>query len=302
VEVKKMPCDKKPVILVLGCTGTNGSQIVANLEKFNKEVTVRYSARRQDQVDKWKKEGKDAVFLDLDEPKSLGLAMHNVDRVMIITGYTVAMLQQAKCVVDAAYKAGVQHIVHLGIFADWDTTDPHYCWHQLIEAYIKQSGIKWTNLHNNVFMENLFTMIHKGTVNDFWEGERVGWISAEDIAKVAATVLREGPCKHNGKDYWLSEETFTMKQVTDIISKETGHQFQYACKTAADFEQMLKYAPGMETWYGKGLVEFFTQVKDGRMGLCSAVRNDVPFVTGEKAITLKEWAAKNKEGLLKMTQ
>ncbi|XP_055344188.1 NAD(P)H azoreductase-like [Paramacrobiotus metropolitanus] len=298
-----MPCghNKKPVILVLGCTGTNGSQIVANLEKFADDVTVRYSSRRQDQVDKWKKEKKDAVLLDLDEPRTFGLALNGVDRVMLITGYTVAMLQQSKTLIDAAYKAGVQHVVHLGIFADWDTTDPHYCWHQLIEAYLKASGMKWTNLHNNVFMENMFTFIHKGTVNDFFDGERVGWISAEDIAKTAATVLREGPCKHHGKDYWLSEETMNLKQVTEIISQVTGKQVQYAQKTAADFNEMMKYSQ-MEQWYAKGLYEFFIQVKDGRMGLCSAVRNDVPVVTGENALTIKEWATKNKEALLKTLQ
>jgi hypothetical protein len=35
-----------------------------------------------------------------------------VDRVFLLTGYTVAMLVQSKAFVDAAKKARVQHIVH----------------------------------------------------------------------------------------------------------------------------------------------------------------------------------------------
>ena len=67
------------------------------------------------------------------------------------------MLVQSKTLVDAARKAGVRHIVHLGIFGQWDCTDPHFAWHQMIEKYIEASGIAWTHLHPNVFMDNLLT-------------------------------------------------------------------------------------------------------------------------------------------------
>ena len=64
-----------------------------------------------------------------------------VDRVFLLTGYTVAMLTQSKTLVDAAKKAGVRHIVHVGVFAEWDTTDAHFAWHQLIEKYIRTAAL-----------------------------------------------------------------------------------------------------------------------------------------------------------------
>ena len=36
-----------------------------------------------------------------------------------------------------------------------------------------------------------------------------GWVSTKNIGVVAATVLREGQEKHNGKDYYLSIEILT---------------------------------------------------------------------------------------------
>lgn len=54
---------------------------------------------------------------------------------------------------NAAEKAGVQHIVHVGVFAEWDTTDAHFAWRQLIEKHIEASGIAWTHLYPNMFME-----------------------------------------------------------------------------------------------------------------------------------------------------
>jgi len=47
----------------------------------------------------------------------------------LLTGYTVDMLVQSKTLVDAAKKAGVRHIVHQGVFGQWDCTDPHFAWH-----------------------------------------------------------------------------------------------------------------------------------------------------------------------------
>ncbi|MFX7756140.1 NmrA family NAD(P)-binding protein, partial [Acinetobacter baumannii] len=68
----------------------------------------------------------------------------------------VDMLVQSKALVDASKKAGVKHIVHLGVFTPFeDCYDPHFAWHQMVEAYIKVSGINYTFLHPNCFMENL---------------------------------------------------------------------------------------------------------------------------------------------------
>ena len=93
------------------------------------------------EVERLRGEGKEAVHLDLDDPSTFALALAGVDRVFLLTGYTVAMLTQSKTLVDAAKKAGVKHIVHVGIFGEWDCTDPHFAWHQLIESYIKASGL-----------------------------------------------------------------------------------------------------------------------------------------------------------------
>jgi NAD(P)H dehydrogenase (quinone) len=98
---------------------------------------------------------KDCRYPDLDDPKTFALALAGVDRVFFLTGYPVATLTQSKTLVDAAKKAGGSHIVHVGVFAEWDTTDAHFARHQMIEKYIEASGIAWTHLHPNMFMEAL---------------------------------------------------------------------------------------------------------------------------------------------------
>lgn len=57
------------------------------------------------------------------------------------------MLFQSQMLVDAAVEAGVKHIVHLGVFTSRHDSIPLFVWHDLIETYIKASGIAWTNIH-----------------------------------------------------------------------------------------------------------------------------------------------------------
>ena len=148
---------QKSTVLLIGSTGNIGRYLTTELQHHSDSVKIRYVSRHEQQVQQWREEGRDAVFLDLDIPSSFPYALVNVDRVFLLTTYTVSMLTQSKTLIDAAKKAGVSHIVHLGIFADWDTTVPHYTWHQLIECYIKASGISWTLLHPNMYYDNLLT-------------------------------------------------------------------------------------------------------------------------------------------------
>jgi uncharacterized protein YbjT (DUF2867 family) len=121
-------------------TGQIGRFILEHLKHEPDTVHIRIATRRPEQVAGFQQQGQDAVLLDLDRPATFAVALHAVDRVFLLTGYTVAMLAQSKAFVDAARKARVQHIVHLGVFGHWDCTDPHIAWHQLVETYTKQAA------------------------------------------------------------------------------------------------------------------------------------------------------------------
>ena len=91
----------KPIVLVLGSSGQIGKLVVQELEQ-SPDVRVRLSSRRPEEVERLRGEGKEAVHLDLDDPSTFALALAGVDRVFLLTGYTVAMLTQSKTLVDAA--------------------------------------------------------------------------------------------------------------------------------------------------------------------------------------------------------
>ena len=106
--------DHRPTVLVMGVTGQTGRLLLEEFDRDPDEVRLRVAARKTADVEKLKVEGREAVRLDLDDPRTFAQALAGVDRVFLLTGYSVAMHHQSKTLVDAARKARVSHIVHQG--------------------------------------------------------------------------------------------------------------------------------------------------------------------------------------------
>jgi uncharacterized protein YbjT (DUF2867 family) len=301
--ISKQRGETDPVVLIVGATGLVGRHVAEDFDREPGGVRVRLAARKPEQVERLRARGRDAVLLDLDEPRTFAAALAGVDRLFLLTGYTVAMLAQSKTLVDAARKARVRHVVHLGVFGNWDCTDPLVAWHQLVERYIEASGLAWTHLHPNVFMELLPTImpVRDGAFPVFWGDRRVGWIAGRDIAAVAAAVLRQGPDRHGGQDYWLSAEVAGGAEVAALLTEVLGRPIRCAIKGPDDFRTAMA-ATGdypVEPWYAAGTLEFLRQVRDGRMGYIGTVRDDVPFIAGRPSTTLRQWLEENRERLVK---
>jgi uncharacterized protein YbjT (DUF2867 family) len=296
-----MANDTTPLIFLMGTTGQTGKLILEELDRDPAGARVRVGVRKQKDLDRLRAEGRDAVLFDLDDPRTFGPALYGVDRMNILTGYTIAMTHQTKTVVDAAKKAGVSHIVNQGVFAADDATDSKYCWFALVEAYIRASGIAWTHLHPNVFLENMLSVSPPigGTFSTFWGENRVGYVALHDLAAVTAKVLRDGPERHGSKDYYLSTETMTAAELAASFSEVLNRPIRCEMLDAADLEERFKQGTvQVEDWYARSGFELLTQFADGRMGYMGTVKDDVPYLLGRPAISVRKWAEMHRTQLL----
>jgi len=294
---------KKPRILILGSTGRTGKAVIAELDRRSDSVV--YSSRNRAQVDAWRQEGKDAAFLDLNDARTFPAALTGIDRLFLATGYTVEMVHQSKTIVDAATDAGLQFIVHLGIFGNGRTTDPHFAWHEMVERYIEGSGVAWSHIHPHFFMDNLLTSVPVVNGRFYWfmGDKRVGWIAADDLAAVSAQVLAEGPQKHASKQYWLSTEVMNGVEAAAEIAEGLGQPVESVVLTPDDLvAQITSGAMQMPSYveanYGTSILEWARQTYDGRMDFAVTTTTTVEDLTGRKPLTLREWVVRYRDSVL----
>ena len=293
--------DTTPLVFLMGTTGQTGRLILEDLDRNPGGVRIRIGVRKQKDLERLRAEGRDAVLFDLDDPRTFGPALCGVDRMNILTGYTIAMTHQTKTVVDAAKKAGVKHIVNQGVFAAKDATDSKYCWFALVEAYIEASGVAWTHLHPNVFLENMLSVSQPvgGTFSVFWGNQRVGYVALHDLAAVTAKVLRDGPERHGSKDYYLSTETMTGPELATALSEVLDRSIRCDVRDPSEMEALFKKGTvEVEDWYARSSLELLTQIADGRMGYMGTVKDDVPYLLGRPATRVRAWAEMHREQLL----
>src|SRR5246500_4272013 len=276
-------------LLVLGVTGQVGTLVAQHLKRS--EVHFSVGTRRKANLEELAHQFGASRFIDLDDPRTFDEALKDITGLFLLTGYTVAMLVQSKSLIDAAKRNGVKHIVHLGAFTrDHDAYSTVFAWHQMIEAYFRDSGVAWTNLHPNMFMQNFLSVWSiKGGVYGAYTSKAVGFTALEDVAEAAAVILMEGPGKHNGKDYWFSANVLTPNQVAETLTTATGCKFTATVRGGVGFQSdAAQPGSAFEPAYANGGPELFDPVEDGRMAYIGSIKDDTKRLLGREPLLLRD--------------
>ncbi|MGC2997114.1 hypothetical protein ACPF8X_01585 [Streptomyces sp. G35A] len=105
--------------------------------------------------------------------------------------------------------------------------------------------------------------------------------------------LREGPETHGGKDYWLSTEVTTGKDVAAILSRVLETEVTCVLQGPDDLAAYVDTigSAGIRL-YMESAVQKMRQSGAGKINREATVRDDVQTVLGRPGITLEEWARK----------
>src|SRR5215211_831576 len=143
------------MILITGATGTTGREVVEALRRLGAKG-VRALVRDPARADFIRAAGFETVAGDFERPETLDAALEGVERALLLTPPSPQTFEQQRAFIEAARRAGVRHVVKLSAFgADADAPEGFGKWHGQSENLPKTSGLKWTILRPNFFMQNL---------------------------------------------------------------------------------------------------------------------------------------------------
>ena len=272
-------------ILVTGATGNVGSQVVQQLIAAG--ITPRVAVRSLKKADTLKQAGAEPVEMDLDTA-TVQPAFEGVDKVFLVSPFVPNMVQLAALLVEAAKKANLKQVVRLSALSQPGTTLSK--WHGDVEKMIEDSGISFTFLRLNGFMQNFVNSMADTikTQNAFYmpigDG-KVSLVDTRDLAAVAVAALTNNG--HENKSYDITgSEALSNHQAAAIFSQVLGRTINYVDIPEDAARQGMQNA-GMPDVIVNALLELYASYKAGQAATVSPV---VEQVTGKKPISFEQFA------------
>ena len=265
------------MILVTGATGSNGREIVKHLALRN--VQVRAMVRDRDRARAIAVPNVEVVEGDFDRPETLLDALAGVKRAFLITNSSDSAQAQQLAFIDAAKQRGVKHIVKLSQFeADANSPGRFLRYHAAVEAAIQASGIAYTFLRPNLFMQGLLnfrsTIATQSTFYAAASDAKVSAVDVRDIAEVAVASLTE--TGHEGKVYDLTgPQALTHAEMADRLSNALGRQIAFVDVSPLAMHDML-LSVGFPLWQADGLLEEYAHYRrNGAAVVASGVHDAI---------------------------
>lgn len=277
------------MIFVTGATGNVGSEIVRQLKAEGRPFRAGYTTERKAQAAR--EQGIDAALIDYDRPETLSVALKGIDRLFLVAGGGGNQTAREIGAVKAAKEAGVRHIVKLSVIGAPGESYSFARIHRPVEKEIERSGLTWTFLRPNGFMQN-FAVYQGATIRaqsafyDALGDARISHVDVRDIARVAVKALTENG--HEGKAYSLTgPEALTNARIAGIISAVAGREVRYVDLSAEQMREGL-VGSGMPEAYADAMLDLlrFYRTEGETAGLSPDIRN----LTGMDPIPFEKFA------------
>lgn len=226
---------------VTGATGQLGRIVVEKLKEKGLAADIIALVRTPEKAADL---GVSAREFDYTRPEALVASLQNIDSLLLISSNEIGKrAEQHTNVINAAKQAGVKWIVYTSLLHADTSTLNLAGEHWATEKALKASGIPHTILRNGWYTEN-YTGSVKGAVGagafigSAGDG-KIASAARADFAEAAAVVLSgEG---HVGKVYELAGDTaYTLKELADEISKQTGKNIPYNNLPESEYANILK--------------------------------------------------------------
>jgi uncharacterized protein YbjT (DUF2867 family) len=274
------------MILLTGSTGSVGLETAKCLA--NKGIPFRAMVRDIAKASATGVSSVEWVKGDFDDDESLRRSLVGIERVFLLAPPVENLDVVESRFISIAEAVGVKHIVNLSaVGAGIDVPHRFGLWHGRTEKRLKESGLDFTILRPNFFMQNLIGMagMIKGGALYVPTGEgKAPFVDVRDIAAVAANCLIEPG--HVGKTYEVTgPEAIGYADIAMTLTRVLGRDVSYVdVPDEAAADSMLKI--GMPTWLVDALNELNTGMKANRF---TAVSDSVERIGHKSPVSVEQF-------------
>jgi uncharacterized protein YbjT (DUF2867 family) len=255
------------MILITGASGTVGRAVLDEVRKTGKAFRAMH--RSGDDAGK-APVGVSTAIADFGSRDSLRAALNGVESVYLVCSPIPALVELESNMIDACLEAGVTHVVLNSALGAGDYAKSFPSWHRRVEDKLKASGLRYTILRPNGFMQNIVayqapSIRAQGVFYAAMGQARTSYLDVRDIGAAVAKVLTAGS-DHAGQTYELNgPEAVTYSELAERISRVAGRIVKYMdIPEAAQRESMLGL--GMPEWQVNALVDLQQYYVNGQGG------------------------------------
>ena len=275
-------------LLVTGATGKLGTKVVETLLKKVPASQLAVSVRNPEKAESLRSRGVDVRQADFDRPETMDAAFAGIDRILIISadGDNETRIRQHTNAVEAAARAKVGFIAYTSLANASESSMFLAPPHQAAEKAILKTGIPYSFLRNNWYLENETASIQGVLAGAPWVTSagsgKVGWALQQDYAEAAAAVLAgEG---HENTVYELSGKLLTQEELASALGTVLGKEVPVQQVDDAAYADIMKNA-GVPDFVIPMLVEIQKGIREGALEITS---NDFDKLLGRPQTPIDE--------------
>jgi NAD(P)H dehydrogenase (quinone) len=275
-------------LLVTGATGKLGSKIVETLLKTVPANELTASVRNPEKAEELKARGVEIRQGDFDHAETLTTAFKGIDRLLIISadGDNETRIRQHTNAVDAAKKSQVKFIAYTSLANASESSLFLAPVHRTTEEAIRKTGIPYSFLRNNWYLENELGNIQGVLTGAPWVTSagngKVGWALQQDYAEAAAAVLSGNG--HENTIYELSGKPMTQAELVSILGTVWGKEVPIQQVDDTTYGNIMK-GVGVPDFVVPMLVAIQKSIRDGALDI---EKNDFEKLLGRKVTPISE--------------
>lgn len=273
------------MVLITGASGNVGSEVLRQAVAAKLKIRAAYQSVAKA---KGTPAGVEIIQMDYTKPDTIRTALSGIEKVFLVGPPAPNVAELEGNLVDQAKKSDVKHIVKLSALGGRKAIFPS--WHRDSEEKLEASGIPYTFLRPNGFMQN-FVNYNSGTINmqsAIYGAQGNGAVSHLDIRDVAAVAVKAlSSSGHECQAYPLTgPEALTNAQIAEKLSRVSGRTIRYVDLPPDDFKKSLG-AAGVPDWSANAVIDLQCLYREGGASL---VDPTVERLLGRKATSFDDFA------------